>query len=572
MRPHLSFWFAVIVAVGTAGSMQAQQAPPAPPAEKPATTFKARTELVSVPVIVTDKSGKHLTGLKQTDFVVEENGHRREIANFEEVMTSAAPIKRETQPKFQFSNFVDTGGQPRRITIIVLDLFNTPFAHQADARRQIVKFLADHLQDNGPTSLTVLNGRGLRQVHSFTSDTSVLIAALKKMESAPSVQDEIVTGTAIDPESSNPLNDLSASNSPTAEMQQLQEIFAERSDALYGAYKQRVQTLVTLDALNQLAESYAGIPGRKALIWTTGGLPFLLNDPNSISGIDTTLMDNYRRTWQALNSANISVYPIDAQGLLGPDLTARGMNASRPMRPNNGRGLPPPTPLPVSARQNAQDSLRAFAQATGGTACINQNDLASCFARAEQDSSQYYLLSYYLPENDRKPGWRKLKVHVAPAHGEIRARDGFYVGDTPPPDSKSARQEFDLAFASPLEYTAIPLALSFTGVTPADGGARTVAFKLHFVSNGIFIDTAENNAVRLEIDSIATDEKGKSVRVFSKVINAHLKADALPNVTQNGFRFSGEFNLAKGRYQLKFVVRDDLAGKIGSVAAPVQID
>ncbi|WP_187148989.1 VWA domain-containing protein [Candidatus Korobacter versatilis] len=560
---HRTLFGLALILLGT--TIAAQQ--PAAP-DKP-TTFSSRTELVTVPVIVNDKSGKHMTGLKQTDFTLEENGHRREIANFEEITTTAAPLKPRPAAQYEFSNFIPSDGQTRRVTIIVVDLLNTPFLYQARARAEIVKFLSNHLQDNGPTALNVLNRNGLRPVHSFTTDTSVLIAALNKLKSNISTQDELATGAFVNPESSNALDDPSST-----EASQLLEIMNQRADADFGAYKQRIQTLTTLDALDQIAQSYAGIPGRKTLIWATGGLPFLLNDPDSVTGIDTTLMDNYQRTWRALNAAEIAVYPVDAQGLLGPDLSQRAMSArSRPpaMTQASRTGVRAPTPLPVDPRQNAQDSLRAFAHSTGGHPCINQNDLATCFARAEEDSSQYYLLSYYLPSDDRKPGWRKLKVQVAGAHGEIRARDGFYVGDNPAPDSKRARNELQLAYSSPLAFTAVPMEVHIAKAAPAENNTRKVSFDLHFPANSISI-AAPDNAIGLDIEAIATDEKGKSVRVFAKTISAHLKPESLPGVNKNGFRLAEELVIAKGHYQLLFVVRDDGNGKIGTLGAPLQVD
>src|SRR6202166_5390741 len=47
-------------------------------------TFTARTELVLITTLVTDKSGNHITGLKKEDFRVLENGAEQKIATFED--------------------------------------------------------------------------------------------------------------------------------------------------------------------------------------------------------------------------------------------------------------------------------------------------------------------------------------------------------------------------------------------------------------------------------------------------------------------------------------------------------
>ena len=88
--------------------------------------------------------------------------------------------------------------------------------------------------------------------------------------------------------------------------------------------------------------------------------------------------------------------------------------------------------MPASFRRIAPGfliSLKNFAEMTGGVAYYNTNDLAGALGRAVQDSSSYYLLSYYLDHHDNKPGWRKLQVVVARKDAEVRARAGYLVTD-----------------------------------------------------------------------------------------------------------------------------------------------
>src|ERR1700684_3954064 len=56
--------------------------------------FTARTELVLIPTLVTDKSGNHISGLKKEDFTVLENGSEQKIATFEEITSDAHRLSR----------------------------------------------------------------------------------------------------------------------------------------------------------------------------------------------------------------------------------------------------------------------------------------------------------------------------------------------------------------------------------------------------------------------------------------------------------------------------------------------
>ena len=57
------------------------QAAPPSPAQIPAPTIRVSTHMVLVDVVVTDKQGKALPGLRPEDFVVEENGKVQKVAS-----------------------------------------------------------------------------------------------------------------------------------------------------------------------------------------------------------------------------------------------------------------------------------------------------------------------------------------------------------------------------------------------------------------------------------------------------------------------------------------------------------
>src|SRR5690242_13017540 len=81
-------------------------------------TFTARTDLVLVPVLVTDKNQNPVSGLQQSDFTILDNGREQKIAVFEEIKSTDAPIHRATREGFFSNSLADGGGPPRRLTII----------------------------------------------------------------------------------------------------------------------------------------------------------------------------------------------------------------------------------------------------------------------------------------------------------------------------------------------------------------------------------------------------------------------------------------------------------------------
>src|ERR1017187_208599 len=79
--------------------------------------FTARTELVLIPTLVTDKSGNHISGLKKEDFTVLENGAEQKVATFEEITSDPQRWSRPRNPN-EYSNTLAGQAANRRVTLI----------------------------------------------------------------------------------------------------------------------------------------------------------------------------------------------------------------------------------------------------------------------------------------------------------------------------------------------------------------------------------------------------------------------------------------------------------------------
>jgi hypothetical protein len=79
----------------------------------------------------------------------------------------------------------------------------------------------------------------------------------------------------------------------------------------------------------------------------------------------------------------------------------------------------------------------------------------------------------------------------------------------------------------------------------------------------------------MELDFVALVKTpdGKAVdQPRGQKIDTHLTAEKLSSIRQNGVGYRGFLDLAPGEYTVRFVVRDDLSGRIGSVAAPLKVE
>jgi len=142
--------------------------------------FKSQTTLVEVPVVVVDKAGGHLHGLSKSDFKILEDGKEELIAGFEEVIPASSKLMVTSGAPGTFSNLHLERQQPHSVTVIVLDMVNTPFLDQSYARGQLMKYLSDHLDSTQVLGLMAIGSKGLMVLSGLTTDPAVLISTLKK--------------------------------------------------------------------------------------------------------------------------------------------------------------------------------------------------------------------------------------------------------------------------------------------------------------------------------------------------------------------------------------------------------
>jgi VWFA-related protein len=534
--------------------------------------FTSRTEMVLVPTIVTDKSGSHVGGLKKEDFTVLENGSECKIATFEEITSDPQRLSRPKSPN-EFSNTVSGGESNRRVTLIVLDLINTPFTDQAYARKELLKYLTQSVDQREPTGLFTLTRSGIHVVHDFTTDPRILLAALHRVKGDASQmvdspeQLETITGNA-SPEGSAGVDP----GTVQTEADRLQTMM-EDAELNFQSFQQRLAITYTLEGMQAVAQTLAGFPGRKALIWAGGGFPFSVSDNTmqlAPAGRDslTDVLPLYERTWQRLNDAQIALYPVDVKGLQPNTASAAIRMPSNPRRPGGFERS-------MNWRQmDTQATLQTFASMTGGRAYFNSNDLVRGFREAVRDSSQYYMIGYYLDRSNTKPGWRKLAVKVKRDHVEVRARSGFFVTHATVDPATSRDSDLASALRSPLDYTALALVARWESTEASkEPGKKHVRYVLSLAADPTLIDVADNNHVALEFFALAETAEGKPVdHPVGQNVDLHPAPERVAIIRDKGLNYKGALDLAPGEYTVRFVVRDDLSGRIGSVAAPVKVE
>jgi VWFA-related protein len=529
--------------------------------------FRSQTILVQVPVVVTDKYGSHMRGLKREDFRIFENGKEQKVSTFEEIVSTNAQFPVAAAKPGEFSNLTLSEQQPRTVTVIALDTVNTPFLDQYTGRRELVKYLAESLDSGQVLALMIITSHGLKIVQGLTGDSTKLLEVLKKVSGeTPAMQNIGIDAQAeANAGDMSPISMSSFGSDPAAAM----DAFIEHGDAIYSQFQQQNAIETTMNAFLGIAWSLSGVPGRKSLIWATGGFPFTISSPAAVPG--GYLSTLYERTMEALTAAQISVYPVDVRGLV----STSPLGDARQSHANTGAALGRQISNRSWLQQNKIDTLNEFAEMTGGKAFYNTNDLASSFKRAADDASSYYLAGYYLDTHNDHAGWRKLKVEIDKKDTEVRARKGFFVTNATIHAEMTRNSDLNYALTSPIEGTGIPLTVTWLG-SSGDGAKKIAQFLVRIPPNSVSIEgTGGQNHLNFDFAAAAyanNSKDGKPALTTGKTITAPLSDAQMETLRAKGGGFTNSLELSPGQYAVRVVIRDNLTGKVGSVTAPLTVN
>lgn len=525
--------------------------------------FHAETILVEVPTVVTDKSGAHIHNLTKDKFHIFENGKEQKIAGMEEIVSVPGPPSAPPLRPGVFSNYLPGSNQPRSITVIALDTLNTPFLDQAYGRQQMVKFLSQNVDPKQPIAMVLITSKGLKVAHSLSSDPGTLAQILKKMSGSISemeVIDADTQGAAL--AGGQTISDLNGGLFQPLGAGATSNIlgdFLSNGDPLYAQFRQENAIETTMQAFLGIAWTLSGLQGRKTLLWATGSFPFYMDSPASLPG--GRLSTLYERAMEALNDAQVVIYPVDIRGLVDANPISSGKQARLPSTVQMTRRS--------WLQQSTIDTLVDFAHMTGGEAFYNSNDVAGGFKKAMDDASSYYELSYYLDTKNQKAGWRSLKVKVDEKGAEARSRSGFLVTNTTM--NPQLTQQVDLSYAAtaPFDATGIPVQMVWRGQAP-DGDKKRVTFAVQVPAQNVLFE-GQHNAYDLDFVAVASKD-GSTVTSVGQPAKGAMSPENLAKLKTTGVLYSNSLLLAPGSYQVRVLVRDNLSGKLGSVTAPVTVN
>ena len=390
----------------TAPDSHIQQAPPVAEGNPANAVFRTTTRLVQVDVVVTDKQGRPIPGLKQSDFTVLQDGKPQQIHVFEPHggaagAQAAAESNTPKLPPNTYSNH-PSAATADSWTIVLYDLLNTPTSDQEYSRKQLIEMLRTAPKGQ-PIALYLLTNR-LTMVQGFTDEQDKLLKAAENLKPSRS---HVLTTEA---ERQHTEGQIAYANSELTEsapstsqdtpfMTEMTQVKQRQSQDL-ESFQIADRANFTLAAFEALSRSVSGYPGRKNLIWLSTSFPVQIEpDTKSISQPwrnATSFRTELAAAGSLLAKSRIAVYPVDVRGLQGRGVdistsaTESGLYTSSPNSQNYGDLLA----NQASKYSDERYTMKAVAEQTGGEAFLGTNDLKRAMQRSMEDGSTYYTLAY----------------------------------------------------------------------------------------------------------------------------------------------------------------------------------
>ena len=533
----------------------AQQAQPQPPTDAqtqtkpPESSIRVTSELVLANVVVRDKKGNLIRDLKKEDFTLFEDGKKQQISTFdfenvdqlesaggaEKTVTGEAVETAGPAGVLKKSEAPVMNARDRRVIVLFFD-FSAMEPDQIDrCVDSAKKYINGQMRPADIVALVSLS-TNMRVDLDFTDDKPKILSVLSSYSSGSG------EGFAMgDTGSAEGAAETGGSFTP--------------DDTDYNTFSADWKLL----ALQSTMQALGKIEQKKSLIYFSNGISQTGSDNQSA----------LRAATAAAVKNNVSIYPVDVRGLQAFPPGGEAQSASlHGQSAYNGNAVL----NDLSGNAASQETLSTLAADTGGKAFFDSNDFSGVFTQVQKDSSAYYVLGF-TSTNPLKDGhYRRLKVVVNRADVKLEFRPGYYSGRDYQHLNRADREaQLEDELAADLPQTDVPL-YAGTAYFRQDESHYYLSVSLVIPGSQIpFVQEKDKDNATVDIiGEVRLDGKGK-VPVGQLRDTVKLAVDSTQQVRRKNVQYNTGFVLAPGNYHLKFIVRENQTGRMGSFETDVQV-
>jgi len=545
MRRLVAAVMAGVVAVGAVAQTAAPVSQDVQQGEGQGTyRLNLNANIVLTNVVVRDKkTGAVVKGLKASDFTIFEDKKPQKIISFDYQNVDEAAVLAEkstasgkaTVADLLERNFAASPKELKDHRLIVL-FFDLSSMQDEDIDRAVeaaTKYVKTQMQPADLVALVSMS-TALTMDQDFTSNKEALLRGLGRYNGT----DE--TGFA---------NGGTGSTSGTADDA---SSFAS-DDTEYNS----LNTDRELLAIRTIAKSLERVDQRKSMLYFSGGL--------TRNGIENQA--SLRAATNEAAKANMAIYSVDTRGLQA--LPPVGDASSGSLRGNSAYSGAAAT-AQLSSNFGSQETLDTLSMDTGGKAFFDSNDFAPAFQQVQHDTEAYYILGFRSTNQRQDGSYRHLTVKLNREDVKLEFRPGYYAGaDFQHQKTEDREEALTEQMRSDLPATDVAVYLQALYFMSGKG--------LYFIPVDVIVPGSQipfvkgGDREKATLDFVGQVKDAQGIVVGNVRQTVKLAVDAAAEVQRKNIQYSTGFTLASGKYHLKFVVRENQTGNMGSFETDIQV-
>ena len=496
-------------------------------------------------VVVRDrKTGAVVKGLKASDFTVLENGKLQKLASFDYQNVDEAAVlaeKNTVTGKATIADLINRNlaAEPgtlrdHRLIVMFFDLSSMQPEDIDRAVEAAQNYVNKQMQ---PADLVavVSMATALSMDQDFTADKTALLRAVGRYNGTEG------TGFATGGTTGSTDGTADDASSFAADSSEYNDLNTDRE----------------LYAIQTIAKSLERVDQRKSLMYFSGGL--------TRNGIENQA--SLRAATNAAVRANMAIYSVDSRGLEAlPPVGNASTGSLRGVSAYNGGAVQ----SQLDANFGSQEVLGTLAMDTGGKFFSDSNDFAPAFQQVQHDTEAYYILGFRSTDQAKNGAYRKLTVKLNRSDVKLEYRPGYYAAaDFQHQKTEDREQVLQEQLRSDLPATDVAVYLQALYFRLEDNRFFVPVSLIVPGSQIPFLKNGDRDKANIDVIGQVKDAQGIVVGNIRDTVK--LALDAAQQVQRKNIQYSTGFTLAPGRYHLKFVVRENQTGNMGSFETDIQV-
>jgi VWFA-related protein len=595
---------ALAMAVGsllTCAILLAQAASPGDIGQQSPVIRTTRREVL-VDLVVRDKHHRLITDLHPEEVEIYEEGVLqkvnafRGIAGAEQLETERTAAKSQSPSQLSTSPAINPATSLRQLNFVAIVFADIAPLNIEFARDAVREFLKSDNLPNTYISIYRLN-RSLKVIQLYTEDKAALTKAADVAATGSHLGDALGTQATVvggsfstlqataakilsspqaDPATANAVQNALLNPWPIIATDPIFARDAASEDAsvtLGNAIlaEARVENGIrfaaslsggmdALDSLREIVHSQDKLPGRKVVLYLSDGLDLPMNRRDAVDNVISYA-----------NRSGVAFYAVDTRGLNVEDPMMRSISelertgavsSAQTVDPINGHKQD--DDIQLTAVANKQLAIRELAEATGGFAVTDTNEIAVPMQRVMEDIRSHYELAYTPTSTSYDGHFRKIEVKIKRPHVTVQTRKGYFAL----PDLNGAPlQPFEAvalnAINSRPSMPVFPFQLAVMRFKPGQAFVEhQVAFEipisgLHVISN----PKTGKAHIRASVVALIHNANGEIVGKIGRELMREVPGSQTSELTKVRVLYAEPVELPRGHYVIDAAVTDEQSGK-----------